>query len=96
MLQKAKKATLEALCHQHRFNSFTYLSKKLTHIMSLRLVKYHAMMKNDLYHVERDRLQQVAALNAQFCRKLSFLNLNRFHPPSSVIGVQEIYSLCTL
>ena len=53
-------------------------------------------MKNDLYYVERNRLLQDAALNAQFCRKLSFLNLNRFHPPSSVIGVQEIHSLCTL
>ena len=93
MLQKAKKATLEALCHQHRFNSFTYLSKKLTHIMSLRLVKYHAMMKNDLYYVECERLQQVAALNV--CRKLTIFSLYRFCRPSSVIGIQEIHCLCT-
>ena len=95
MLQKAKKATLEALCHQHCFNSFTYLSKKLTHIMSLRLVKYHAMMKNDLYYVECERLQQVAALNAQVCRKLSIFSLYRFCRPSSVIGIQEIHCLFT-
>ena len=49
-------------------------------------------MKNDLYYVERDRLQQVAAPNAQFFSKLSFFNLNRFHWPSRVIGFQEIYS----
>ena len=53
-------------------------------------------MKNGLYYVERNRLLQDAALNTQFCRKLSFLNLNRFHLPSGVIGVQEVYSLCTL
>ena len=75
MLQKAKKAMLEALCHQHRFNSFTYLSKKLTHIMSLRLVKYHAMMKNDLYYVERDRLQQVAASCSTKCPILPQIEL---------------------
>ena len=63
--------------------------------MSIKLVKHYAMMKNDLYYVERDRLQQVAAPNAQSCRKLSFFNLNRFHRPSSAVGIQEIYSLCT-
>ena len=38
---------------------------------------------------------KVAALNALFYRKLNFFNSNRICPPSSVIGIQEIYSLCT-